>query len=53
MTLSLLLLTAAAAQADPDIIVTAGRVPVPEDTAPVSSTILGEVEIEALDLPAA
>jgi vitamin B12 transporter len=54
MTLSLLLLTSAAlAQADPDIIVTAGRVPVPEETAPVSSTVLGGDEIEALDLPAA
>ena len=54
MALSLLLLTSAAlAQADPEIIVTAGRVPVPEETAPVSSTVIGEAEIEALDLPAA
>jgi vitamin B12 transporter len=53
MTLSLFLLTTLAAQADPDIIVTAAREPVPEETAPVSSTVLGEAEIEALDLPAA
>lgn len=51
MTLSLLLLTAAAAQADPDIIVTASRDGVTEDYAAVSSTVIGEDEIEALDLP--
>lgn len=51
MALSLLLLTAAAAQADPEIIVTAGRVPVAEEVAPVSSSVIGEEEIEALDLP--
>lgn len=53
MTLSLLLLTAAASQADPDIIVTAAREGVAQATAPVSSTVLDEDEIEALDLPAA
>ncbi len=51
MTLSLLLLGAAIAQAGPEIVVTAGRLPVPEETAPVSSSVLGEEEIEALDLP--
>jgi vitamin B12 transporter len=52
MTLSLLLLTVAAAQADPDIIVTAARESLARETAPVSSTVLDEAEIEALDLPA-
>lgn len=53
MALSLLLLTAAAAQADPDIVVTAARESVAQEAAPVSSTLLDEAEIEALDLPAA
>lgn len=52
MTLSLLLVTSAAlAQADPEIIVTASRLPVPEAAAPVSSAVIDEQEIEALDLP--
>jgi vitamin B12 transporter len=51
MSISLLLLSAAAVQADPEIIVTAARVPIAEETAPVSSAVLGEQEIEALDLP--
>jgi vitamin B12 transporter len=50
MTYSLLLLAAAQA-ADPAIIVTAARVPVSQESAPVSSTVLGEDEIEALNLP--
>lgn len=53
MSLSLLLLAAAAVQAEPEIIVTAGRVPIAEEAAPVSSSVLGEQEIEALDLPGA
>lgn len=54
MTLSLLLISAAAvAQADPEIIVTASREAIAAEIAPVSSTVLGEAEIEALDLPAA
>lgn len=51
MTLSLLLMSAAAAQADPDIIVTASRDGVAGETAAVSSTVIGEDQIEALDLP--
>jgi len=50
MTLSLFLL-AAAAQADPEIIVTATRDGLANDAAAVSSTVIGEEEIEALDLP--
>ena len=53
MILSLLLLTAAAAQADPSIIVTAARESIAQEVAPVSSTVLDAEEIEALDLPAA
>jgi vitamin B12 transporter len=53
MALSLLLLTAATAQADPEIIVTGARESVAQATAPVSSTVLDEEEIESLDLPAA
>jgi vitamin B12 transporter len=53
MSLSLLFLTAAAAQADPEIIVTGAREPVAEQVSTVSSTLLGEAEIEALDLPEA
>jgi len=50
--LSLLLLSSAAlAQADPEIVVTASRVPVHKGTAPVSASVIGEEEIEALDLP--
>jgi vitamin B12 transporter len=51
MALSLLLLTAAAIQADPDIIVTGAREPVAESVSTVSSTVLDDQEIEALDLP--
>jgi vitamin B12 transporter len=53
MSFSLLFLTAAALQADPEIIVTGSREPVVEDLAPVSATVLDETEIEALDLPEA
>ncbi len=53
MSLSLLLITAASLQGDPDIIVTAAREGVAAEVAPVSSTVLDEEEIEALDLPAA
>ena len=53
MTLSILLLTASALQPEPDIIVTGAREPVAGAAAPVSSTVLNEDEIEALDLPAA
>jgi vitamin B12 transporter len=53
MALSLLLLTAAAAQADPEIVVTAARDSVAQAAAPVSSTVLAEEEIAALGLPAA
>jgi vitamin B12 transporter len=51
MSFSLLLLTAAAAQADPEIVVTGAREPVAADVSTVSSTVLDEAEIEALDLP--
>ncbi|HYD11811.1 MAG TPA: TonB-dependent receptor [Allosphingosinicella sp.] len=53
MTLSLLLLTASALQADAEIVVTGALEPVAADAAPVSSTVLGEPWIRALDLPAA
>ena len=53
MALSLLLLTASVLQAEPEVIVTGAREPVAGDAAPVSSTVLNEDEIEALDLPAA
>lgn len=53
MALSLVLLTAAAAQTDPEIVVTAARDSVVQTAAPVSSTVLDEAEIAALDLPAA
>ena len=53
MALSLLLLTASLLQAEPEVIVTGAREPVAGDAAPVSSTVLNEDEIEALDLPAA
>jgi vitamin B12 transporter len=49
MSLSLFLL--AALQADQAIIVTGSREPLAADRAPVSSTVLGAEEIEALDLP--
>ena len=52
MTLSLLFLASAAA-ADSEIIVTAARVPIDADRAPVSSTLFEEEEIDALALPAA
>lgn len=51
MSISLFLLGAAAVQAGPEIIVTAAREPVSEESAAVSSTVLGEAEIEALGLP--
>jgi vitamin B12 transporter len=53
MVLSLILLTVSATQADPDIVVTATREGVAREVAPVSSTVLEEEEIDALDLPAA
>ena len=53
MSCSLLLISAAALQPDPEIIVTGAREPVAGNLAPVSSTVLREEEIEALDLPAA
>jgi vitamin B12 transporter len=51
MSLSIILLTAAAVQADPDIIVTGAREPVAANVSTVSSTVLDDAEIEALDLP--
>ena len=52
MSLSHLILAAAAVQADP-IIVTAAREPVPAGEAPVSATLFGEAALEDLSLPAA
>jgi len=51
MPISFLLLSAAAAQADPAIIVTAAREALPTAEAPVSSTVFDEEEIDGLDLP--
>ncbi|MEA3012956.1 MAG: vitamin transporter [Sphingomonadales bacterium] len=53
MSISLLLLTAAAAQPGAEILVTGAREPVVGDIAAVSATVLDDVEIDALGLPAA
>lgn len=53
MNLSLFLLAASAAGSSPDIIVTAARIPVEAEAAPVSSTRFGEEVIDALSLPSA
>ena len=53
MPLSILLLSAAAVQAEPDIVVTAAREPIAADRAAVSSTIFDAATLEALTLPAA
>ncbi len=53
MSFSLLLLSFSAAQPGAEIIVTGSREPVARDMAALSSTVLDETQIEALDLPAA
>jgi vitamin B12 transporter len=53
MSLSILLLSATALQAGPEIIVTAAREPITADEAAVSSTIFDREALEALALPAA
>ncbi len=53
MSLSILLLSAVAIQAEPEIIVTAAREPVAADEAAVSSTLFDQTALDALTLPAA
>ncbi|MBX3562078.1 MAG: TonB-dependent receptor [Sphingomonas sp.] len=53
MSLSILLLSAAVVQAEPEIVVTAAREPVAADEAAVSSTIFDTATLEALTLPTA
>jgi vitamin B12 transporter len=53
MTLSLFLLAATATGSSSDIIVTAARIPIEAEAAPVSSTRFGEELIDALSLPSA
>jgi len=53
MSFSLLLLGLSAAQPGTEIIVTGSREPIARDLAALSSSVLDEPEIEALDLPAA
>jgi vitamin B12 transporter len=53
MSLSVLILSLAAAQPGPEIIVTGAREPVARAMAPVSGTVIDEAQIEALDLPGA
>jgi vitamin B12 transporter len=53
MCFSLLLLSLAGGQPGAEIVVTGAREPVAGDIAAVSSTVIDEAEIEAVDLPAA
>ena len=53
MTLSLMLLATAASAAESEIVVTASRIPIDAEAAPVSSALFDQAEIDALSLPGA